>query len=67
MLVLLIFTVNNPFHQMSYAHDFFVNNDASLVTLIEQIKAETQLINTNFLSGNNVSAQDYTQKMLLSL
>jgi hypothetical protein len=63
MLVLLIFTVNNPFHQMSYAHDFFVNNDASLVTLIEQIKAETQLINTNFLSGNNVSAQVHAKNV----
>ena len=62
MLVSLIFTVNNPFHQMSYAHDFFVNNDASLVTLIEQIKAESQLINTNFLSGNNVSAQSTCKK-----
>jgi hypothetical protein len=49
--------LNDRFYQISYAHDFFVNNDAALVTLIEQIKAETQLINTNFLSGNNASAQ----------
>jgi len=46
---------------MSYAHSFFVNNDATLVTLVEQIKAETQLVNTNFLSSNNVSARIHAQ------
>jgi hypothetical protein len=52
---------NNHFYQMSYAHDFFVNNDATLVTLVEQIKGETQLINTNFLSNNNASAQAHAR------
>jgi hypothetical protein len=46
---------------MSYAHSFLVNNDATLVTLIEQIKAETQLVNTNFLFSNNISAQVHAQ------
>jgi hypothetical protein len=46
---------------MTYAHSFFVNNDATLVTLIEQIKTETQLVNTNFLSSNNISAQVHAQ------
>lgn len=49
--------LNDHFYQISYAHDFFVNNDAALVTLVEQIKAETQIINSKFLSGNNGSAQ----------
>lgn len=49
--------LNDHFYQISYAHDFFVNNDAALVTLVEQIKAETQIINSKFLSGNNASAQ----------
>ena len=53
----MFFVLNDHFYQLSYAHDFFVNNDATLVTLVEQIKAETQLINTNVLSGNNSSAQ----------
>jgi hypothetical protein len=57
ILVSFFFALNDHFYQISYAHDFFVNNDAALVTLVEQIKAETQLINTNFLSGNNSSAQ----------
>lgn len=57
ILVSLFSLLNDHFYQISYAHDFFVNNDAALVTLVEQIKAETQLINTNFLSGNNASAQ----------
>jgi len=41
--------MNNHFYQKSFAHDFFVNNDATLVTLVEQIKAETELVNTNFI------------------
>ena len=49
--------MSNHFYQKSYAHDFFVNNDATIVTLVEQIKAETELVSTNFLSNNNVSAQ----------
>ena len=36
---------------------FFVHNDITIVTLVEQIKAETELVNTNFLSNNDVSAQ----------
>jgi hypothetical protein len=47
----------NHFYQKSYAHDFLVNNDVTIVTLIEQIKAETESINTNLLSDNNASAQ----------
>jgi hypothetical protein len=42
---------------MSYAHDFLVNNDATLVTLVEQTKAESELVNTNFLFNNNFSAK----------
>jgi hypothetical protein len=52
---------NNHFYQMSYAHSFLVNNDATLVTLVEQVKAETRLVNTNFLSSNNISAQVHAQ------
>lgn len=57
----MFLVVNNHFCQASYAHSFFVNNDATLVTLVEQIKAETQLVNTNFISNNNISAQVHAQ------
>lgn len=57
ILLSLFFAMNNHFYQKSFAHDFFVNNDATLVTLVEQIKAETELVNTNFLSNNSISAQ----------
>jgi hypothetical protein len=49
--------ISNHFYQKSYAHDFFINNDITITTLVEQIKAETELVNTNFLYNNNVSAQ----------
>src|ERR687892_1134982 len=63
ILLSLFFAMNNHFYQKSYAHDFFVNNDATLVTLVEQIKAETQLVNTNFLSDNNSSAQAHARNI----
>jgi hypothetical protein len=58
-------TIIYQIYQPIYAHDFFVNNDATLVTLVEQIKAETQLVNTNFLSDNNSSAQAHARNIAL--
>jgi hypothetical protein len=57
ILLSLSLATSNYFYQKSYAHDFLVNNDITIVTLVEQIKAETELVNTNFLFNNNVSAQ----------
>src|SRR5918996_2061896 len=61
ILLSLSFVTSNHLYQKSYAHDFLVNNDITIVTLIEQIKAETQLVNTNFLFSNNISAQVHAQ------
>ena len=36
------------------AHNFSVTDDSALLTLIEQIKAETELVNTHFIASNNV-------------
>ena len=57
ILLSLSLVTSNHFYQKSYAHDFLVNNDITIVTLVEQIKAETELVNTNFLFNNSVSAQ----------
>jgi hypothetical protein len=58
-------TIIYQIYQPIYAHDFFVNNDATLVTLVEQIKAETQLVNKNLLSDNNSSAQAHARNIAL--
>jgi hypothetical protein len=65
MIITALFSYTIIYHiyQPIYAHDFFVNNDATLVTLVEQIKAETQLVNTNFLSDNNSSAQAHARNI----
>jgi hypothetical protein len=57
ILLSMSLEISNHFYQKSYAHDFFINNDITITTLVEQIKAETELVNTNFLYNNNVSAQ----------
>lgn len=61
ILLSLSLVTSNHFYQKSYAHDFLVNNDITIVTLVEQIKAETELVNTNFLFNNNVSAQGHAR------
>ena len=46
ILLSLSLVTSTHFYQKSYAHDFLVNNDITIVTLVEQIKAETELVNT---------------------
>lgn len=45
--------------QKAFAHDFSTTDESSLVTLVEQIKAETQLVITSFLSSENSSANEH--------
>jgi hypothetical protein len=44
-----------------YAHNFSVTDDSALLTLIEQIKAETELVNAYFLAGNNGSVIEHAK------
>ena len=47
--------------QKTYAHDFSTTDESSLVTIVEQIKVETQLVITNFLSNLDVSANEHAR------
>jgi hypothetical protein len=47
--------------QNAYAHDFSTTDESLLVTLVEQIKAETQLVITSFLSNENFSAHEHAR------
>lgn len=58
-LTLIMSIEDNYFGQKAYAHDFSTTDESSLVTLVEQIKAETQLVIANFLSNNNFSAHEH--------
>ena len=53
-----VVALNDKYHYQAaeLAHDFTTTDDSSLVTLVEQIKAETQLIVTDLLSNNTNSA-----------
>jgi hypothetical protein len=48
--------------QKAFAHDFSTTDESSLVTLVEQIKAETQLVITSFLTNENFSAHEHAIK-----
>jgi hypothetical protein len=47
--------------QKAYAHDFSTTDESLLVTLVEQIKAETQLVITSFLTNENFSAHEHAR------
>lgn len=61
LTLLLLYTLSQYSNHTVHAHDFYITDDAYLVTLIEEIKAETQLVNTNFLSNNNISAIEHAR------
>src|SRR5919112_1422914 len=44
-----------------YAHNFSITDDSALLTLIEQIKAETELLNAYFLASNSISAIEHAK------
>jgi hypothetical protein len=58
-----IITYNSSSHTnyIVYAHNFIVTDDSALLTLIEQIKAETELVNTYFLTSNNSSIIEHAE------
>jgi hypothetical protein len=46
---------------VAYAHNFSVTDDSALFTLVEQIKAETELVNAYFLASNNSSVIEHAK------
>jgi hypothetical protein len=62
LLLASIMSLEDSHHgQKAYAHDFSTTDESSLVTLVEQIKAETQLVITGFLSNLDVSANEHAR------
>jgi hypothetical protein len=59
LLTSLMSLEDNRQGQKAFAHDFSTTDESSLVTLVEQIKAETQLVITSFLSNENFSAHEH--------
>lgn len=57
----IIILGDNRQGQKAYAHDFSTTDESSLVTLVEQIKAETQLVITSFLSNENFSVHEHAR------
>ena len=59
----LIMSLDDNYHvRRAYAHDFSTTDESTLVTLVEQIKAQTQLVITGFLSNENFSAHEHARK-----
>lgn len=60
-LVMIVTFVNSYHGQTAHGHDFSTTDESTFVTLVEQIKAETQLVNTKLLSNDNSSAQGHAR------
>src|SRR5919108_3030182 len=61
LALFILYTPSQYPNYIAHAHNFSITDDAFLVTLIEEIKAETQLVNTNFVSNNNISAIEHAR------
>lgn len=61
LLISIMILKDNYYYQAVHAHDFSITDESSLVTLVEQIKAETQLVITDLLSDNNISAHEHAR------
>jgi hypothetical protein len=60
-LIVIVTSVSSFQVQIAHSHDFSTTDESSLVTLVEQIKAETQLVITSFLTNQNFSAYDHSR------
>lgn len=60
-LIVIVTSVSSFQVQIAHSHDFSTTDESSLVTLVEQIKTETQLVITSFLSSENSSAYDHSR------
>ena len=58
LLLIICFTVKYS-NEKVYAHDFSITNDDLLITLLEELKVETALVNTNILFSDNISVQKH--------
>ena len=69
VLQVLFSVLLSPFsqHQIAYAHTFSTSESAQFLSLVEQIKAEAALINTNLQNNEVRLAQDHAQKAAANL
>ena len=58
---IIICNFNLYTNHIVYAHNFSITDDSALLTLIEQIKAETELVNAYFLASNSISATEHAK------
>ena len=61
MISFIICNSNLYTNHIVYAHNFSITDDSALLTLIEQIKAETELVNVYFLASNSISAIEHAK------
>ena len=61
LLTYITYNSSSYTNYIAYAHNFSVTDDSAFLTLIEQIKAETELVNAYFLASNNSSVIEHAK------
>ena len=61
LFTIITYNSSSYTNNVVYAHNFIVTDDSALLTLIEQIKAETELVNAYSLTSNNSSIIEHAK------
>ena len=59
VLVICLISIDNSFGPMIYGHNFVPNESASFLSLMDKLKAELGLVQTNLVNGNVSLAEEH--------
>ena len=62
VLIICLIDASNSFETLVYGHDFVPNESASFLSIMNQLKAELDLVQTNFVNGNSSLAEDHAER-----
>jgi hypothetical protein len=62
VLIIYLTAIGNSFESMVYGHDFVPNESASFLSLMDQLKAEVGLVQTNFVNGSASLAEEHASR-----
>jgi hypothetical protein len=62
VLIIYLIGICNSFESVVYGHDFVPNESASFLSLMDQLKTELGLIQTNSVNGNATLAEEHASR-----
>jgi hypothetical protein len=62
VLIVYLIGISNSFGSSVYGHDFVPNESASFLSLMDQLKSELDIVQTNLANGNFSLAEDHAAR-----